>query len=207
LRNVVALNPQISIEPFNATDEETAYIPFDKDAILYSLFPHAHYRGRSSRFELEYPDGRVETLLSVPKYDFNWQRDYVFVEPVAVPAGSKLIHTTVYDNSAQNPANPDPARRVPWCQQSWDEMLYGSVRFRWRDETVDNPLHDYALARTQQMFGYSDQNRNGRLEPGELPQGLRRLIERQMPVLDRNNDGGLSLDEFRSFGVGQAPGR
>jgi hypothetical protein len=141
-------------------------------------------------------------LLSVPKYDFNWQRDYVLVEPVDVPAGSKLIHTTVYDNSAQNPGNPDPSRRVPWGLQTWDEMLYGSVRFRWKDETIDNLLHDPVMARIQQAFGYMDQNRNDLLELDEMAAGMRQFVERQLPVLDQDNNGALSLDEFRAISGG-----
>jgi len=196
LRHNVAMNPQIRIEPGAAHHEETAYLPFDRDAILYSLFPHAHYRGRSSKFELMYPDGRVELLLSVPKYDFNWQRDYVLAEPVAIPAGSKIIHTTVYDNSAQNPGNPDPSRSVPWGQQSWDEMLYGAIRFRWVDETSENIVHDQRHARTQQFFGYADQNRNDLIEPAELPPAMRLALQRALLNLDINGDGGISMEEF-----------
>jgi hypothetical protein len=196
LRHNVAMNPQLRIEPGAARHEETAYLPFDQDAILYSLFPHAHYRGRSSKFELAYPDGRVELLLSVPKYDFNWQREYIFAEPVAVPAGAKVIHTTVYDNSAQNPGNPDPTRRVPWGQQSWDEMLYGAIRYRLVDETSAAPIHDARLARTQQFFGYADQNRNDRIEPAELPPAIRLALQRGLLNLDINGDGGISIEEF-----------
>jgi hypothetical protein len=196
LRNTVAMNTQLRIEPNSATEAETAYIPFDKDAIVYSLFPHAHYRGRSSEFAIEYPDGRTESLLSVPKYNFNWQREYIFEQPLEVPAGSKIIHTTVYDNSAQNPANPDPSRLVPWGEQSWDEMLYGSIRFRWRDETVDNPIHDMQLARMQQRFGAADQDRNDLVGRSELPPGMLAMLEDQFESLDADHDGGLSIDEY-----------
>ena len=196
LRHSVAMNPNISIEPNQAEHEESAYLPFDKDAIVYSLFPHAHYRGRSSKFEIEYPDGTAELLLSVPKYDFNWQREYVFTEPLDVPAGSKIVHTTIYDNSAQNPGNPDPSRRVPWGQQSWDEMLYGAIRYRWQGETAAAPIHDTRLARTQQFFGYVDRNRNDAIELGELPGGMRLLLARGFLEMDADDSGGLSVDEF-----------
>ncbi|MCB1684618.1 MAG: cytochrome c, partial [Pseudomonadales bacterium] len=76
LRNTVIVSPLISIPP-NAPDHaEAAYYEFNGDVVIHTLFPHAHYRGRSSTFEVRYPDGRLETLLSVPNYDFNWQRGY-----------------------------------------------------------------------------------------------------------------------------------
>jgi len=196
LRHSVAVNPQLRIPAGEAAHEESAYLPFHKDAILYSLFPHAHYRGRSAKFELQYPDGHRQLLLSVPKYDFNWQREYVLREPIAIPGGSRIIYTTVYDNSAQNRGNPDPTKTVTWGLQSWDEMLYGAVRFRWVDETVDHPTHDPQLARLQQLFGYADRDLDGRISPQELPEPLRPMLERAMGFLDTNHDGALDIDEL-----------
>ncbi|MEO6079947.1 MAG: redoxin family protein [Steroidobacteraceae bacterium] len=199
MRNVVAINPLINIEPNAAAHEETAYILFDKPAIIYSLFPHAHYRGSSSKFEIQYPDGRVELLLSVPRYDFNWQRDYIFEKPLEVPAGSKIIHTTVYDNTMQNPANPDPAKRVTFGEQSWEEMLYGGIRFRWRDETADHVIHDQSLMRVQQLFGYLDRNRDDGITAAELPGMMQRLAGPGFLLLDQNGDGKLGVAELSSL--------
>jgi hypothetical protein len=196
LRHSVALNPGIRIPAGEAAHAETAYLPFHKDAILYSLFPHAHYRGRSARFELQYPDGRRQLLLSVPNYDFNWQREYVLQEPVAIPAGSKLVYITVYDNSPQHKGNPDPTKTVTWGLQSWDEMLYGGVRFRWVDETVEHPTHDAQLGRVQQLFGYADRDQDGRITVAELPEPMRPLLGRAMGFLDTNADGGLTVEEL-----------
>ncbi len=195
LRHNVVLNPALRIPAGDAAHEETAYQLFHKDAILYSLFPHAHYRGSSAKFELQYPDGRRQLLLSVPRYDFNWQREYVLKEPVAIPAGSKLVYTTVYDNSPQHKGNPDPTKTVTWGLQSWDEMLYGGVRFRWVDETIEHQTHDTQLARIQQLFGYADRNRDDKITPQELP-GEMRGLERAMGLLDSNRDGALSIDEL-----------
>ena len=97
---------------------------------VYRLTPHAHFRGSASNFVAKYPDGSEEMLLSVPKYDFNWQTTYTLAEPKRLPAGTRVVHSTTYDNSAQNPANPDPNRVVPWGEQSFDEMLYGVVQYR-----------------------------------------------------------------------------
>ena len=113
---------------------------FYRDVLVYSLLPHSHYRGRVSDFRAIYPDGREELLLSVPRYDFNWQHTYAFAEPKRLPAGTRLVHSTTWDNSARNRANPDPSREVRWGLQSWDEMLYGAVRFRYVGEGVEEPL-------------------------------------------------------------------
>ena len=199
LRHHAVVNPAIQIPPHAARHEESAYFEFDDDAILFSLFPHAHFRGRSSRFVLRYPDGTEKVLLSVPKYDFNWQREYNFAEPVSVPAGSRIIHRTVYDNSAQNPGNPDPSRTVPWGQQSWDEMLYGAMRFRWRHETAAAPTHDPALAGLRLLYGYADRNMDGRLALGEMPEQTRTRFEADFDRADSDGDGGISVPEFREF--------
>jgi hypothetical protein len=129
-KTVALANPNIKIPPNTKEHAETIVQQFPRDMIIYRLTPHAHFRGHASQFTAIYPDGREELLLSVPKYDFNWQTTYTFKTPKQVPAGTKIVHTTVYDNSTQNPANPDPNRTVPWGEQSFDEMLYGVVQFR-----------------------------------------------------------------------------
>jgi hypothetical protein len=97
--------------------------------------PHAHLRGKASRFTAVYPDGRREVLLNVPKYDFNWQTVYIFEEPKVFPAGTKVVFDMTWDNSAQNPANPDPDKTVRWGDQTWEEMNAGWIRFRYLDDT------------------------------------------------------------------------
>ena len=98
---------------------------FKRDAMLYSLSPHMHLRGSSFKFQLLHPDGKRETLLSVPQYDFNWQTSYRLAEPRRVPAGTWMLCTGSHDNSAKNPNNPDPAKTIRWGLQSWDEMFMG----------------------------------------------------------------------------------
>ena len=136
LANAVLMNTDIRIPPNTKSHSEFAEHTFKRDAMLYSLLPHAHYRGKASEFRAFYPDGREELLLSVPNYDFNWQTTYMLLEPKVLPAGTRVVHTTWWDNSAQNPANPDPNREVPWGRQSWDEMLFGSLRLRYLDDEI-----------------------------------------------------------------------
>ncbi len=116
---------EISIPPGEPNLRVHALGGFDRDALLYDFRPHMHYRGSWFKFELLYPDGKRETLLSVPNYDFNWQFTYTLAEPKRVPAGVWLICTGGFDNSSRNPANPDPAKRLRWGEQSWDEMFIG----------------------------------------------------------------------------------
>jgi hypothetical protein len=110
---------------------------FERDVVLYSLMPHAHLRGRAAKFTAHYPDGRVEVLLSVPKYDFSWQTTYALTSAKALPAGTRLVFEMTWDNSAQNPANPDPDRVVGWGEQTWEEMNVGWLRYRYADEAGD----------------------------------------------------------------------
>ena len=196
LRQHVVLNPKISIPPQEAAHEESAYFEFWDDAVIYSLVPHSHYRGRSSSFELAYPDGETELILSVPNYDFNWQRTYSLAEPKAVPKGTRIIHRTVYDNSPRNPANPDPERTVPWGLQSHDEMLYGSVSFSWVNESSDAPTHSNLRADTAQWMGFMDKNMDGLVQRDEMSDRLRSSIGWKWYLLDRNFDGGLNLAEM-----------
>lgn len=129
-KTAVLFKPTIKIPANTKAYTDSTTYDFPREAIVYSLTPHAHYRGSASNFVARYPDGREELLLSVPKYDFNWQTTYSLTTPKRIPAGTRIVHSTTYDNSAQNPANPDPNREVPWGEQSWDEMLYGVVRYR-----------------------------------------------------------------------------
>ena len=195
-RQGVVMNPTIAIPPNAKRHEQRAYQEFPADALLYDVLPHSHYRGRSSTFSLVYPDGREELLLSVPNYDFNWQRGYAFVEPKPVPAGSRLVHTTVYDNSAQNLGNPDPAKLVRWGLQSWDEMLYGAFSFVWVDETSEHPTHDGRLIDAYQTIGYLDADMDGRAEWDEVPAPLKRRMAQDFERGDADGDRALTALEL-----------
>ena len=196
LRQTVVVDPTIRVPANDPRYQEEAYLTFDRDALLHSLVPHSHYRGIASHFELQRPDGSSEMLLSVPNYDFNWQRTYEFAEPVAMPAGSKLVHRTVYDNSARNPGNPDPTREVPWGLQSWDEMLYGAVQFTWAEESTANPIHNRELHETFQMVGFMDRNMDGKLVWSELPKSMKKQLVQGFAAVDTNGDGGLDAKEI-----------
>jgi peroxiredoxin len=124
----------LDIPPGSDEARHVATYAFRKPATIYGLMPHMHFRGKWMRYELLLPDGNRETLLHVPRYDFNWQLGYQLAEPRHVPAGAWLLVTGAFDNSAANPANPDPQKRVRFGLQSWDEMFIGFF------EAADDPV-------------------------------------------------------------------
>jgi hypothetical protein len=95
------------------------------DALLIGLFPHMHLRGKAFEYRAVYPDGRTEVLLRVPNYDFFWQLDYKLATPLKIPAGTTIECTGWFDNSPNNPHNPDPTATVRFGEQSWEEMMLG----------------------------------------------------------------------------------
>jgi hypothetical protein len=100
-----------------------------EDTMLYALRPHMHTRGKAFRFSVVYPDGTTEVLMSVPRYDFNWQPTYRFTEPKLLPAGTRIITDGVFDNSRYHPGNPDPTVTAVGGPQSWDEMFIGYITY------------------------------------------------------------------------------
>jgi hypothetical protein len=95
------------------------------DTIITSFTPHMHMRGKDMTYIATYPDGRTETLLSVPKWDFNWQITYQLKEAKRMPKGTTIEVIAHFDNSPQNKFNPDPAKDVRWGDQTWEEMMIG----------------------------------------------------------------------------------
>jgi hypothetical protein len=106
-----------------------ARVTVNQDVTLQSMMPHTHLRGKSFEYRAVYPNGESAVLLSLPTYDFNWQLTYHLQQPLKLPKGTRLEVTAWYDNSANNPANPDPTKEVWWGDQTWEEMLVGFVDF------------------------------------------------------------------------------
>jgi hypothetical protein len=102
---------------------EPSVISFQEDSELVWLAPHMHLRGKDMTYQIEYPDGKRETVLSVPHYDFNWQLGYELADPIKLPKGSKLVVVAHYDNSPNNKNNPDPSRTVYQGNMTWEEMF------------------------------------------------------------------------------------
>ncbi len=96
-----------------------------EDVRIVDLMPHMHVRGKDFLYTAVYPDGRSEVVLSVPRYDFNWQLLYRPTGGLRLPKGSRLDCVAHFDNSPNNKYNPDPAKEVKWGPQTWEEMMIG----------------------------------------------------------------------------------
>ncbi|RME04663.1 MAG: thiol-disulfide isomerase [Deltaproteobacteria bacterium] len=123
------LNTMISIPPGAADFEIQKSFSFPYDIRVLSFMPHMHLRGKSWEYRVRYPNGRIETLLKIPNYDFNWQIIYHFADPPRIPRGSKILCIAHWDNSPNNPRNPDPSRRVTFGFQISDEMMNGWMNY------------------------------------------------------------------------------
>jgi hypothetical protein len=134
LETTILLDSRLKIPANTKYYTATVSRTFDRDVLVYTMMPHSHFRGRAAQFTAHYPDGRDEVLLAVPRYDFNWQTTYELKEPKLLPKGTRLEYSSSYDNSSQNPANPDPNVEVKWGEQTWEEMIYGDVRYRYVEQ-------------------------------------------------------------------------
>ena len=199
MRNSVIVDPTIVLPAGEARHKETAYIDVPKDMLLYSAFPHAHYRGYASDLWVEYPDGAKKRLLAMPRYDFNWQREYSFAEPLKIPAGSKLIANYWYDNSKQNPANPDASKTIVWGDQSWEEMFYTALRYRWTEETSAKLTDNDELIDKTRMMGMFDDNVDGRIQKAELKGEMGNQIVKYFVMVDKDKDGAIDKTEFAAM--------
>lgn len=115
------------IPPLAENWKITGITPFQDDVTLYLAYPHGHLRLTDMTYVVTYPDGREETILSVPRFDFNWQIVYEWAQPLRVPAGSTIKAIAHYDNSRNNRSNPAPETAVLWGEQTSDEMFNGYV--------------------------------------------------------------------------------
>ena len=119
--------PRLNIPPGEANHVETKRQVIPVNMNITAFMAHMHVRGKSFKYELTTPDGKTETLLDIPRYDFNWQLQYDYAQPKFIPRGSTMTITAVFDNSSGNPANPDPSKTVRWGDQTYDEMMIGYV--------------------------------------------------------------------------------
>jgi hypothetical protein len=125
LRRLDVHNFLFRIPPGDPNHQVTACYVFPKDVELMTYTAHMHLRGKDMKFDAIHPDGRRETLFSVPKYDFNWQTEYQLAKPVTIEKGTKIVISAHFDNSPNNKYNPDPSKAIRWGEPSTEEMMDG----------------------------------------------------------------------------------
>jgi len=128
------MNARFAIPPGDSNYRVDSSYTFTEDSHIHSFMPHMHLRGKDFEYRVTYPDGTSKVLLSVPRYDFAWQSNYLLKEPVAAPKGTRLDCVAHFDNSEKNKFNPNPKQEVRWGDQTWEEMMIG-----WTSFTLDNP--------------------------------------------------------------------
>ena len=173
------MNESIIVPPREPHYRAEATMRFPADVRLLSLVPHMHWRGKDYFYELIYPDGRKQTLLSVPRWDFNWQNVYLFDEPIKVPKGTRLHAVAHWDNSRNNPYNPDPNAEVRFGLQTWEEMMVGWAVYSWEDPDMPAKLAKQKPDPAEEMFDRLDRNGDNIITPEEIPEQLKLYLKLQ----------------------------
>jgi hypothetical protein len=123
--SLAAYNDDLKIPAGDPNYRVDSVFDLGAEVQLTGMQPHMHYRGKDFEFRVIYPNGETETLLRVLNYNFNWQLSYSLANPIVLPKGTRIQCTAHFDNSANNPNNPDPGKEVSWGDQSSDEMMIG----------------------------------------------------------------------------------
>lgn len=137
------LNGKFTIPPGESNQLVESEATLLQDVKVWSLSPHMHLRGKDMTYTAIYPDGHSQILLQDPKYSLPWQTEYLLKEPLILPKGTKIHVTAHFDNSANNPLNPDPAVTVHWGHQSFEEMMVGFFTY-----SLANPVENTAMVKS-----------------------------------------------------------
>lgn len=202
-------NPRMSIPAGADHHPEQALLRVPMNATVLGFLPHMHLRGKAFRYEITMPGGKPETVLDVPRYDFNWQLYYRLAEPLPITPGTVVKATGWFDNSTKNPANPDASKTVRWGPQTYDEMMLGYLEYYVPVGTTSGLRSGLGVSG---LFSRVDRDGDGKITLSEFdasakqlprfrdkPDEIKKLFER----LDTNKDGTLSIEEFSKLGLGQ----
>jgi mono/diheme cytochrome c family protein len=149
---LTAVNENFKIPPGDPNYEVDSSFTVRHEVTLLGMHPHMHTRGKDMQYRLVFPNGETRTILNVPHYNWHWQLWYNLAEPIKLPTGTRIECTAHFDNSVNNPENPDPTKTVIWGQQSFDEMMVCFFNFAFpanvsAKEILPLPKADAAVAR------------------------------------------------------------
>jgi hypothetical protein len=206
----VAIPP---IPPMAENYEVTGVTGYPEPITIYQFQPHAHHRGKDFKYTVVYPDGRQETVLSVPNFDHRWQMAYELETPLKLPAGSKLVVTAHYDNSMMNMHNPAPDKEVYFrdMNQSWDEMFTPFIQYSIdSQDPAKPPMMAYDRDENGNTRQQQERAEKSVLGTGEVvgcleasPQGKWRLINASDPTISETlaaSSATLKAAEARPLG-------
>jgi hypothetical protein len=201
VKNVVvteqAINQRFKIPARDPNYEVTSRSrPTRSPVQLLAMMPHMHVRGKSFMYEAVLPDGTRQPLLNVPNYDFNWQTSYRLKTPAEFPAGTRMECVGHFDNSADNPNNPDPDEVVEWGEQTWNEMMIGYFDIAIARTGERLAVKETGPSRLEKMMTSLDQNKDGQLSKTEVPERFHGAFDR----LDSDEDGQVSAKELQRLG-------
>jgi hypothetical protein len=135
-----ALNPELELPPGKSNIEVKAAWPVPVDMVAHAVTPHMHLLGRDMLMSVKFPDGRVQDLIKINDWDFNWQYTYNFEKPLDLPKGSVLNVVAHYDNSSSNPRNANkPPKLVKWGEATTDEMCIGFIALTKKGQDLTKP--------------------------------------------------------------------
>lgn len=201
-------NMNISLPPHDPHYRAEATLRFRDDARLLSFVPHMHWRGKDYRYEVIFPDGKRQTVLSVPRWDFNWQNVYRLEEPLKLPKGSKLYSVAHWDNSRNNPQNPGPEKKVRFGLQTWDEMMVGWVCYVYERPEAAEEIAKNPPSPADQFFDRLDVNGDEVVTADEVPEQLKFALSftgEKMPEKLTRKEFGTFFEKMRKFMGKQRP--
>ena len=177
---LIALEQEFEIPPRAANHSVSTKLPwFPKNGQLLSVAPHMHFRGKS--FQLQ--DKTGQPLLSVPNYDFNWQHTYAYRNALPFSDIGQLQIDVGFDNSSDNPFNPNPNEWVTWGDQTWEEM---AVAFFQVSEPRTPNENSSKKSKAQPLT---------KAQMAERQEKIDRYVARALSKMDANQDGQIARSE------------
>jgi mono/diheme cytochrome c family protein len=199
---LAALNTRLSIPPGEKRHQITAQTaPLPVDVLATGIFPHMHLIGREFLATAHQPDGKTYPLIHIKDWDFNWQNVYFYEKPIPLPKGTVVKVEAYYDNTADNPQNPNtPPKQVRWGEQTTDEMCVLAVQVITQNQDdlrqiIRQPNNRLGAALVGGVVSLGT-------SPLVLPAGGFPIPEAYVPLMrrfDTNNDGKLSREEIEAM--------